>query len=102
MAFQDATGLRARSDHMPRTDNRAATRMRDLMAWWRGTGVLAGLFLLTLAVFISLAVAAHHVPYFKIDLQATRALQAHRTATLDALSEWVAWPGFPPQSNVVF
>lgn len=71
-------------------------------AWWRGTFVLAALLLATAAAFGILAVAAHRVPYFEIDLAIVRALQAWKTPTLDLIAEWITWPGFPPQSNVVF
>jgi undecaprenyl-diphosphatase len=71
-------------------------------AWWRGTFALALLLGATAAAFTALAVAAHHVPYFEVDLTLVRALQAWKTPTLDVLADGVTWPGFPPQSNVLF
>ncbi len=54
------------------------------------------------AGFVVLAVAVARQPYLEIDLWLTRALQAQRTDALEQLANAVAWPGFPPQSNVIF
>jgi membrane-associated phospholipid phosphatase len=62
--------------------------------WWA--------LVLTLAAFVALAVAAHHIPYFAFDLPATLALQSFRSPVLDRAAEWLGWPGFPPQSNLIF
>ena len=75
---------------------------RSMTAWWRGNAVLWVLLVLAIAACVSLAEAAHNIPYFAIDLAITRALQEHRGPTLDTLFEWASWPGFPPQSNVMF
>jgi membrane-associated phospholipid phosphatase len=53
------------------------------------------------AVFVVLAVAAHFVPYFAIDLTITRALQSYHGAVFDALMRWVSWLGFVPQVDVL-
>lgn len=62
--------------------------------WW--------VLVLGLAAFIAIAVAAHSIPYFAFDLAASRALQSLRSPVLDRTAEWLAWPGFPPQSNLIF
>ena len=80
----------------------SGSHRRDLLGWWRGTVVLAALLLGTLAAFLALAVAAHYHPYFEVDLWVTRLLQAGRSPTIDALTQALAWPGFPPQSNILF
>jgi undecaprenyl-diphosphatase len=60
------------------------------------------LLVVTLLAFTALALAAHQTPYFPVDLVVTQALQAPRSAALDAVAEGASWPGFPPQSNVLF
>ena len=86
----------------PSSTQNSRSRLRDLAAWGQGTHVLMGLLLMTAFSFLALAIAAHHVPYFPVDLTFTRAIQTMRTPTLDGLAEWVSWPGYPPQSNVLF
>jgi membrane-associated phospholipid phosphatase len=80
-----------------------AARVTDdahaLAAWWRGTYAL---LVATAVAFAALAFAAHHIPYFGIDLELTRAVQSVKNPTLDFIATWIGWPGFPPQSNVVF
>jgi membrane-associated phospholipid phosphatase len=75
---------------------------RDLAGWWRGTYLLVALLAGTAAAFLVLAYLAHIVPYFAWDLWLTRAIQSARNPTLDMLATWIAWPGFPPQSNFLF
>jgi membrane-associated phospholipid phosphatase len=75
---------------------------REVASWWRGTYVLVALLVATAVAFSALAVSAHVVPYFEIDLQLAQAVQSVRNPTLDRLAAWIAWPGFPPQSNVLF
>jgi membrane-associated phospholipid phosphatase len=75
---------------------------RELAAWWRGTYVLIALVVATAVAFGALALAAHVVAYFEIDLELARAVQSIKNPTLDSLAAWIGWPGFPPQSNVLF
>lgn len=49
------------------------------------------------AVFITLAVVAHMVAYFPIDLIITRAVQSYHGGAFDRLMYWVSWIGFLPQ-----
>jgi undecaprenyl-diphosphatase len=60
------------------------------------------LLLLTTGVFVALAVAAHLTPYFPVDLALTQVLQSVNSPWLDTIVNAVGWPGFPPQSNVMF
>ena len=48
-------------------------------------------------VFVALAVTAHFIPYFSIDLTITRAMQTNHGAVADHLMRGVSWIGFPPQ-----
>jgi len=57
--------------------------------------------LVAMAVFVALAVAAHFVPYFAIDLTVTHALQSYHGAVFDALMRWLSWLGFAPQVDVL-
>jgi membrane-associated phospholipid phosphatase len=57
--------------------------------------------LIASAGFIALAVAAHFVPYFEIDLKVTRALQSYHGATFDAVMRGISWLGFEPQNIVL-
>jgi undecaprenyl-diphosphatase len=52
---------------------------------------------LLLLLFAGLAYAAYGVPYFPMDLQATRAVQAIHASWFHSLMIAVSWPGFPPQ-----
>ena len=81
---------------------RVADDAREVAGWWRGTFVLVALLVATALAFTVLAFAAHVVPYFEIDLQLTQAVQSVRNPTLDFVAHWIGWPGFPPQSNIVF
>jgi membrane-associated phospholipid phosphatase len=74
----------------------------DHAGWWRGTYVLVALLATTALTFVALAVAAHMVPYFAIDLDLTRAMQSVKNPTFDFVAHWIGWPGFPPQSNILF
>ena len=53
------------------------------------------------AVFITLAVIAHTVAYFPIDLTITHAVQSWHGALFDRLMYGVSWIGFMPQVNVL-
>jgi membrane-associated phospholipid phosphatase len=81
---------------------RLAGSARDLAGWWQGTYVLVALLIATAGAFVALALAAHVTPYFEIDLQLARAVQSFRHPTLDSAARFIDWPGFPPQSNVIF
>src|ERR1700750_244794 len=78
------------------------TRVRDAAAWWRGTAALTLLLTLTTAAFVALALAAHRTPYFAVDLTIAQGMQSVSSPWIDKVVEGVAWPGFPPQSNVIF
>src|SRR3954463_15080309 len=78
------------------------THVREAAAWWHGTAALALLLTLTTAAFVALAVAAHRTPYFAVDLTVAQGMQSVRSPWIDKVVEGVAWPGFPPQSNVIF
>ncbi len=49
------------------------------------------------AVFVTLALFAHSVAYFPVDLAITRAVQAYHGADFDTLMRAVSWLGFYPQ-----
>src|SRR5262245_5892297 len=52
-------------------------------------------------VFVGLAVAAHFVPYFAIDLTVTRAVQSNHGALVDQLMRDISWIGFAPQAFIL-
>src|SRR5258706_12940076 len=49
--------------------------------------------LMASAAFIALAVAAHFVPYFPIDLTITREVQSYHGAVFDAVMRALGWVG---------
>src|SRR5512140_2194421 len=53
------------------------------------------------AVFVTLAVIAHTVAYFPIDLRITQALQAHHGMAFAQLMYGISWLGFMPQVDVL-
>ena len=57
--------------------------------------------LVAASVFVLLAIAAHFVPYFAIDLKITRAIQSYHGAVFDALMHALSWLGFIPQVDVI-
>jgi membrane-associated phospholipid phosphatase len=57
--------------------------------------------LVACAGFVALAVAAHMVPYFRIDLSVTRALQSYHGAFFAKLMYAISWLGFVPQVDVL-
>jgi len=57
--------------------------------------------LMAAAVFVALAVTAHYVPYFKIDITITRALQSNHGAAFDGVMRAISWLGFAPQVDVL-
>ena len=57
--------------------------------------------LMASVVFVGLAVAAHFVPYFSIDLTITRAVQSNHGAVADLLMRDVSWMGFAPQVAII-
>lgn len=56
---------------------------------------------LATAGFVALAVAAHFVPYFPIDLTITRAVQSNHGPALDALMRGFSWVGWNPQASLL-
>jgi len=52
-------------------------------------------------VFVGLAVAAHFVPYFSIDLTVTRALQSNHGPLVDQFMRAISWIGFAPQAFIL-
>ena len=57
--------------------------------------------LLASAGFVALAVAAHFIPYFRIDLSITRAIQSYHGAAFVGLMRAVSWLGFQPQCYLI-
>lgn len=57
--------------------------------------------LLAFIVFVALAVAARFVPYFRIDLAVTRAIQLFHGSIFDRLMYAVSWVGFAPQGEII-
>jgi undecaprenyl-diphosphatase len=57
--------------------------------------------LIAMAVFVALAVAAHFIPYFAIDVTITHALQNSHGMAFDALMRGLSWLGFEPQVGVL-
>jgi len=53
------------------------------------------------AVFITLAIVAHTVAYFPIDLTITHVVQSYHGAFFDRLMYGVSWVGFMPQVDVL-
>jgi len=52
-------------------------------------------------LFAALAVTAHFIPYFPIDLAITRALQSHHDMITDRLLRATSWIGFEPQVEIL-
>jgi undecaprenyl-diphosphatase len=52
-------------------------------------------------VFVGLAVAAHFMPYFSIDLTVTRAVQSNHGALVDHIMRAISWVGFAPQAFIL-
>ncbi|HEU4765290.1 MAG TPA: phosphatase PAP2 family protein [Candidatus Eisenbacteria bacterium] len=57
--------------------------------------------LIASVVFVALAVGAHYVPYFRIDLLITRAFQSYQGEAFDALMRGMSWVGFVPQVDLL-
>src|SRR5580765_5406432 len=53
------------------------------------------------AVFIVLAVVAHFVAYFPIDLVVTHAVQSYHGVAFDRLMYGLSWLGFMPQVDIL-
>lgn len=51
--------------------------------------------------FVALAVAAHYVPYFGLDLRITKAVQSLHIGVLDAVLRALTWTGFVPQVDAI-
>jgi hypothetical protein len=56
---------------------------------------------LAFIVFVALAVAARMVPYFRVDLAVTRAIQLFHGPMLDRLMYAVSWVDFAPQGEII-
>lgn len=67
---------------------------------YRAAAFQAYVLIATLA-FVALAVAAHYVPYFRIDLFVTRAFQSYKGEAFDALMRGLTWMGFVPQVDLL-
>jgi undecaprenyl-diphosphatase len=46
------------------------------------------------AAFVALAIAAHYIPYFHIDLWVTRTIQSYHGAAFDTVMRFLTWLGF--------
>ena len=57
--------------------------------------------LIATGVFVALAVTAHYVPYFPIDLVVTRFFQTIDNAVFDAIMNGLTWMGFVPQVDLI-
>jgi len=57
--------------------------------------------LIASAVFVALAVVAHTVAYFPLDLTITHAVQSYHGLAFDRLMYWLSWLGFMPQVYVI-
>ena len=57
--------------------------------------------LIAMAAFVALAVAAHFVPYFAIDVKITHAVQSYHGAVFDGLMHGLSWLGFVPQVDIL-
>jgi undecaprenyl-diphosphatase len=57
--------------------------------------------LVACAGFVALAVAAHFIPYFQIDLTVARALQGYHGAVFSKLMHGMSWIGFVPQVDIL-
>ena len=53
------------------------------------------------AVFIALAIVAHYVAYFPMDLRITRAIQSYHGHAFSQLMYFISWIGFMPQVDVI-
>jgi undecaprenyl-diphosphatase len=87
---------------MPDVTRALPRQAHDAAASWRATALLTALLLLATGAFVVLAVAAHRTAYFGVDLTLARGLQSIGGPWIDKIVEAVGWPGFPPQSNVIF
>lgn len=74
-----------------RVDNETGS----IRAWRPGLPFV--LVLISTALFVVLALAAHTSPYFGIDLIIARAVQSIHAQWFDTLMQVIDWPGFPPE-----
>ena len=56
---------------------------------------------LATAAFLALAVAAHFVPYFSVDLAITHLVQSERGHLLETLMQGLSWMGWNPQAALL-
>src|SRR5262245_16790858 len=89
-----------RPDHRPPAAVRAAVAPHPTRR--RRAAIFQAYVIIATALFLALAVAAHYVPYFGIDLKITRALQGQQSTLLDALMRGLTWIGFYPQVYILF
>jgi undecaprenyl-diphosphatase len=71
-----------------------ATRQRRELAFLIYVLVASG-------IFVTIAILAHTVGSFAVDLTFTRAVQGIHSPAFDALMHAVSWIGFPPQVNII-
>ena len=53
--------------------------------------------IVTITIFVTLALLVRALPHFPLDLAITHTLQAQRSPGLDILMQAISWPGYPPQ-----
>jgi undecaprenyl-diphosphatase len=53
--------------------------------------------IVTIIIFVTLALLVRALPHFPLDLAITHTLQAQRSPGLDILMQMISWPGYPPQ-----
>jgi undecaprenyl-diphosphatase len=67
-----------------------------------GARMCVALFVLGLLAVAALSIAAHNMAYFPGDIGIARAAQAYQANWVETLTFAVSWPGYPPQSNIIF
>lgn len=67
----------------------------------RRAAVFQAYVLVASVAFVALAVAAHHVPYFPLDLVVTRWVQRIDNPAFDAVMRGLTWMGFVPQVDLI-
>jgi membrane-associated phospholipid phosphatase len=105
VAFQDSGEIRVATTA---TNPSAGVRKKVIAPAISGPGTRRSraaafeIFVLTSAVvFTALAVVAHFVPYFPLDLVVTRAVQTNHGAFFDRVMYAVSWVGFMPQAPLL-
>lgn len=54
-----------------------------------------------MGAFGVLTLMVNSMPFFSVDLQITRALQAVSSPLFAAAMYWISWPGYPPQGLII-